>query len=83
MMPPELAHAERRMQQKWCDLVAAEQQGAPLQVLERMYSAYTLAVEEFNRCSTTSQQASKRSQRETPALAHNQKSPTGRRKKAS
>jgi hypothetical protein len=44
-------YAEERMQQRWYDLAMAEQQGASRQVLERLYSAYMLAVEEFNRCS--------------------------------
>jgi hypothetical protein len=45
-----LEYAERRMQQKWYDLVTAEQQGATVQVLERLYTAYMLAVEQYNRC---------------------------------
>ena len=45
-----LEYAERRMQQKWYDLVTAEQQGATVQVLERLYTAYVLAVEQYNRC---------------------------------
>jgi hypothetical protein len=52
MTPKELEYAEKRMQQKWYDLVMAEQKGAAVQVLERMYNAYMLAVEEYNRCST-------------------------------
>jgi hypothetical protein len=46
----EIEHAQKRMQQKWHDLVMAEQQGASIQTLERMYNAYMLAVEEYNRC---------------------------------
>ncbi|HLI90553.1 MAG TPA: hypothetical protein VKV37_17830 [Ktedonobacteraceae bacterium] len=46
----EIEHAQKRMQQKWHDLVMAEQQGASIPVLERMYNAYMLAVEEYNRC---------------------------------
>ncbi|HEU5227944.1 MAG TPA: hypothetical protein VFU49_09050 [Ktedonobacteraceae bacterium] len=49
MTPKELEHAEKRMQQKWRDLVMAEQKEAPVQVLERMYNAYILTVEEYNR----------------------------------
>ena len=45
-----LEYAERRMQQKWYDLVTAEQQGATVQVLERLYTAYMLAVEQYHRC---------------------------------
>jgi hypothetical protein len=52
----ELEHAEKRMGQKWYDLVMAEQQGASQQVLERMYNAYVLAVEVYNRCSEQSKQ---------------------------
>ena len=50
MISKELEYAERRMQQKWYDLVMAEQQGASVQTLERLYTAYMLAVEEYNRC---------------------------------
>ena len=49
MISKELEYAERRMQQKWYDLVMAEQQGASVQTLERLYTAYMLAVEEYNR----------------------------------
>ncbi len=45
---------QQRMQQKWYDLVQAEQQGSPPQVLQRMYNAYMLAVEEYNHCSAAS-----------------------------
>ncbi len=51
MTPTELEYAEKRMQQKWRDLAMAEQKGATVSVLERMYNAYMLAVEEYNRCS--------------------------------
>ncbi len=44
-----LAYAERRMQQRWYDLVMAEQNGVTVQVLERMYNAYIRAVDEYNR----------------------------------
>ncbi|HZO74121.1 MAG TPA: hypothetical protein VFB60_18100 [Ktedonobacteraceae bacterium] len=49
MTPKELEHAEKRMQQKWRDLAMAEQKGASVQVLERMYNSYILTVEEYNR----------------------------------
>ena len=52
MTAQELEHAEKRMQQKWYDLVMAEQQGTPMPTLERMYNAYMLAVEEYNRRSS-------------------------------
>ncbi len=51
----QLEHAQKRMQQKWYDLVMAEQQGASVQVLERMYNSYVLAMEEYNRCSAEHQ----------------------------
>ncbi|GHO44312.1 hypothetical protein [Ktedonospora formicarum] len=46
-----IERAEKRMQQKWYELARAEQDGAPPQALERMFNAYMLAVEEYNRCS--------------------------------
>lgn len=46
----ELEYAEKRMQQKWHDLVMEEQKGTPQSVLERMFNAYMLTVEEYNRC---------------------------------
>ena len=49
-MAKELEYAQRRMQQKWYDLVTAEQQGATVPLLERLYTAYILAVEQYNRC---------------------------------
>ena len=51
----QLEHAQKRMQQKWYELVMAEQRGTPIQVLERMYSSYVLAMEEYNRCSAECQ----------------------------
>ena len=51
----QLEHAQKRMQQKWYDLVMAEQQGASVQVLERMYNSYVLAMEEYNRCTAEHQ----------------------------
>jgi len=53
MTTTELEYAEKRMRQKWYDLVMAEQKGASRPTLERMYNAYMLAVEEYNRCSAT------------------------------
>ena len=47
----QLEHAQKRMEQKWYDLVMAEQHGGSVQVLERMYNSYVLAMEEYNRCS--------------------------------
>lgn len=44
----EREYAEKRMQQKWYELVQAEQQGSSLQQLERLYNAYMLSVEEYN-----------------------------------
>jgi len=51
----QLEHAQKRMQQKWYDLAMAEQRGAPEAVLERMYSSYVLAMEEYNRYSAEHQ----------------------------
>ena len=45
----QLEYAQKRMQQKWYELAMAEQQGASVQVLERMYNSYVLAMEEYNR----------------------------------
>ena len=45
----QLESAQKRMQQKWYDLAMAEQRGVALPVLERMYNAYVLAMEEYNR----------------------------------
>ncbi len=56
MTSTQLEYAEKRMQQKWHDLIMAEQKGATKPVLERMYNAYMLAVEEYNRCSAASQE---------------------------
>ncbi len=50
MAAVELEYAEKRMRQKWHDLVMEEQSGASMQVLERMFNAYMLAVEEYNCC---------------------------------
>ena len=47
----ELENAEQRMQRQWYDLVMAEQEGEPLEVLEQLYDSYILLVEEYNRCS--------------------------------
>ncbi len=93
MTPQELEFAERRMHQKWYDLVMAEQQGAPLPVLEHMYNSYILAVEVYNRCSETYQRdkqvqqpdpvpvPQKQRMRRTTSQATSR--PGGRKKKAS
>ena len=47
----ELEQVEKNMQRQWHDLVIAEQEGAPLETLERMYDTYILLAEEYNRCS--------------------------------
>ncbi|HEX6478263.1 MAG TPA: hypothetical protein VF043_05425 [Ktedonobacteraceae bacterium] len=52
----ELENAEQRMQRQWYDLVMAEQEGEPLEVLEQLYDSYILLVEEYNRCSDEFQQ---------------------------
>jgi hypothetical protein len=56
MTSAELERAERRTKQKWYELVKAEEQGASMQVLERLHGLYMLAVEEYNRCSATYEQ---------------------------
>ncbi len=53
MASVELEYAEKRMRQKWHDLVMEEQRGASVPALERMFNAYMLAVEEYNRCVQT------------------------------
>lgn len=77
MVSSQLEYAERRMQQKWRDLAMAEQQGASQQALERLYNAYILAVEEYNRCSAEQTSQVQASPRQSPRPLH------GRKKKAS
>ena len=50
MVSVELEYAEKRMRQKWHDLVMEEQRGASVPMLERMFNAYMLSVEEYNHC---------------------------------
>ncbi len=50
MTSVEVEYAEKRMRQRWRDLVMEEQRGTSLPVLERMFNAYMLAVEEYNHC---------------------------------
>ncbi|HTI13063.1 MAG TPA: hypothetical protein VL461_00635 [Dictyobacter sp.] len=45
--PNTRAQAEHQMQQKWYELVQAEQIGATQQTLEHFYHAYLLAVEDY------------------------------------
>ena len=52
----QLEHTQQRMEQKWYNLVTAEQRGEPMPVLERLYNAYVLAMEEYNRCSEAYEQ---------------------------
>ena len=42
-----LEAAEKMMQRRWYVLVMAEQQGQPVEVLERLYRSYERAVEHF------------------------------------
>jgi hypothetical protein len=56
MSRTQLERAEERMEQKWYDFVMADQQGAPTPNLERLYTAYMLAVEEYNHCRKVSEQ---------------------------
>ena len=51
----QLERAQQRMEQKWYNLVTAEQRGESVQALERLYNAYVLAMEEYNRCMEASQ----------------------------
>ena len=55
-----LEYAEKRMKQRWYELVMAEQRGATEQVLEDMYASYMQALEEYNRCSEACQRESQR-----------------------
>ena len=80
MTPTELEHAEKRMQQKWYDLAMAEQKGVAVQVLERMYNAYMLAVEEYNRCSTEYQE---HQEQPISVPVKQERTSTGHKKKAS
>jgi hypothetical protein len=81
MTPTELEYVETRMQQKWYDLVMAEQKGTAVPVLERMYNAYMLAVEEYNRCSSAYQR--EHQEPPIPVAVKQKKTSTGRKKKAS
>lgn len=74
-----LAHAEKRMQQRWYELVMAEQNGAAEQVLERMYNAYIRAVDEYNRRLATMQShATSEESQQTEAISERH---AGKRKK--
>jgi hypothetical protein len=48
--PADLQRLDRRMQQRWFDLAMAEQRGQPAHALERMYSAYMVALEDYITC---------------------------------
>ena len=50
MRQSDLERAQKAMQEQWYDLIAAEQEGSPLDVLEHMYDTYILLAEEYNRC---------------------------------
>ena len=56
MTQSDLEHTQKAMQDQWYDLIAAEQQGSPLDVLEHMYDTYILLAEEYNRFYEASQQ---------------------------
>ena len=60
MTMQELEQAEKNMQRQWHDLVLAEQEGAALETLERMYDTYILLAEEYNRCSEEYQREQQR-----------------------
>ena len=89
MVSTELEYAEKRMRQKWYDLVMAEQKGAAVPVLERMHNAYMLAVEEYNRCSATASAATEAAEKSSSASPQRAQQPTHpvhngkRRRKAS
>jgi len=68
MTSSELEYAEKRMQQKWYELARAEQQGVSMQTLERMFNAYMLAVEEYNRCSEQYLVEQRRTRNTLPAV---------------
>ncbi|GER88199.1 hypothetical protein KDW_23610 [Dictyobacter vulcani] len=67
MIPAELEHAHQAMEQRWYELVQAEQQGASVQDLERRYERYLRAVEDYNRRSMGYQ--SKQQKRRFPGVA--------------
>ena len=62
MTMQELEQVEKNMQRQWHDLVTAEQEGAALETLERMYDTYILLAEEYNRCSEESRREEQRAQ---------------------
>lgn len=51
----DLERAQKAMQEQWYNLIVAEQEGSPLDVLEHMYDTYILLAEEYNRCYAASQ----------------------------
>ncbi|GCE26869.1 hypothetical protein KDA_23530 [Dictyobacter alpinus] len=55
MTPAELERAHQSIEQKWYELVQAEQQGASVQDLERKYEKYLRAVDDYNRRSAAYQ----------------------------
>ncbi len=46
----QLEYTQKRMQQKWYELVMAEQNGVAAPVLERLYNSYILSIEQYNTC---------------------------------
>jgi len=66
------------MQQQWHDLVMAEQQGKPLEVLEQMYDTYILLAEEFNRCSEAYRQEQQTLEKATPRRKNKKKTFNGK-----
>ncbi|HLI05994.1 MAG TPA: hypothetical protein VKV40_05435 [Ktedonobacteraceae bacterium] len=53
-----LEYAEKRLKQRWYELVMAEQNGANEQALEDLYASYMQALEEYNRCAEARQRES-------------------------
>ena len=61
----EMERLERRMERRWYDLAMAEQRNQPPHVLDRMYNAYLLALDEF----VTFQRAGSQRRRASARLA--------------
>ncbi len=66
----QLEYAQKRMEQKWYELAMAEQHGAATPALERLYNAYVLAMEEYNRCSAEYQREHHSTNEPIPVTLH-------------
>ncbi|MBA2678360.1 MAG: hypothetical protein H0U76_08210 [Ktedonobacteraceae bacterium] len=69
MTSAELERAERRTKQKWYELVKAEEQGASMQVLERLHGLYMLAIEEYNRAAFEQERQEQDEQRQPDTVS--------------